>query len=90
MQKGGEKVGKNPTDSGEPGSRCHLVPDRKGISLAIVLSALNVPDSKVFKELHEPSEPINKYPKGRPRKHSVKLHAAKASWTRFWEATQGV
>src|SRR3712207_58957 len=50
-QKGGEKVGKNPTDRGKPGSKRHLVSDRKGVPLAVVLSAANVHDSKVLEDV---------------------------------------
>jgi hypothetical protein len=59
-QKGGEKVGKNPTDRGKPGSKRHLVCDRKGVLLAVVLSAANVHDSKVFEDVVDAIEPIRR------------------------------
>ncbi|CAA9484350.1 MAG: Mobile element protein, partial [uncultured Rubrobacteraceae bacterium] len=34
-KKGGERVGKNPTDRGKPGSKRHLVSDRRGVPLAV-------------------------------------------------------
>jgi transposase len=76
-QKGGEKVGKNPTDRGKPGSKRHLVSDRGGVPLAVVLSAANVHDSKVFEELVDAIEPIKRSGRGRPRKRPEKLHAGK-------------
>ena len=78
-QKGGEKVGKNPTDRGKPGSKRHLVSDRGGVPLAVVLTAANVHDSKVFEELVDGIEPIKRPTgnPGRPRKRPAKLHADK-------------
>jgi transposase len=77
-QKGGEKVGKNPTDRGKPGSKRHLVSDRKGVPLAVVLTGANVHDSNVFEELVDAIEPIKRPGRGRPRKRPRKLHADKA------------
>jgi transposase len=76
-QKGGEAVGSNPTDRGKPGSKYHLLTDRNGIPLAVVLTAANVHDSKAFEELVDAVGPI-KCPLGRPRKRPEKLHADKA------------
>jgi transposase len=76
-QKGGEAVGPNPIDRGKPGSKHHLLTDRNGVPLAVVLTAANVHDSKVFEELVDAVEPI-KCPLGRPRKRPEKLHADKA------------
>jgi transposase len=76
-QKGGAKTGANPTDKGKKGTKRHLVSDRRGIPLAVVLSAANVHDSMVFEELIDAVEPI-KRPRGRPRKRPEKLHADKA------------
>jgi transposase len=76
-QKGGTKTGKNPTDKGKAGSKRHLVSDRNGIPLCVMLTAANVHDSMVFEELIDAIEPI-KRPRGRPRKRPEKLHADKA------------
>jgi hypothetical protein len=77
-QKGGTKTGKNPTDKGKAGSKCHLVWDQRGVLLCVMLTAANVHDSMVFKELIDAIiEPI-KRPRGRPRKRPNKLHADKA------------
>jgi len=76
-KKGGQKIGKNPTDRGKPGSKRHIVSDRGAIPLAIVLTAANVHDSKVFEEVVDAIEPIKRPGRGRPRKRPQKLHADK-------------
>jgi transposase len=78
-EKGGEKVGKSPTDRGKPGSKRHVVSDRGGVPLAVVLSAANVHDSKVFEEIVDEIELIKRQAgkPGRPRKRPAKLHADK-------------
>jgi transposase len=76
-EKGGEKTGKNPTDKGKAGSKRHVVVDRGGIPLCVMLTAANTHDSTVFEELVDAIEPI-KRPRGRPRKRPKKLHADEA------------
>jgi len=46
--KGGEAVGRNPTDRGKQGSKRHIVADGDGVPLTIALTAANVHDSKMF------------------------------------------
>jgi len=78
-QKGGQRTGPNPTDKGKAGSKRHVVSDRGGIPLAVVLTAANVHDSKVLEEAVDAIEPI-KRPRGRPgrpRRRPKKLHADK-------------
>lgn len=75
-KKGGEKTGPNPTDKGKPGSKHHLLVDRKGIPLTLLLTAANVHDSKVLEELLD-SVPAIPGPRGRPRFRPDKLHADK-------------
>ena len=41
---GGTKTGKNPTDRAKLGSKRHVLVDRRGVPLAVTLSAANVPD----------------------------------------------
>jgi len=79
-QKGGAKTGANPTDKGKAGSKRHVVSDRGGIPLAVVLTAANVHDSKVLEEAVDAIEPIKRPlgKPGRPRKRPKKLHADKA------------
>ncbi len=77
-QKGGAKTGPNPTDKGKPGTKRHIVVDRAGIPLAAMITAANMHDSMVFKELIDAMEPIKRPGRGRPRKRPEKLHADKA------------
>jgi Transposase DDE domain len=58
----------------EWGTKRHLVVDRRGIPLSMMLTAANVHDSMVFEELLDSIRPI-KRPRGRPRKRPEKLHA---------------
>lgn len=75
-EKGGEKTGPNPTDKGKPGSKHHLLVDRKGVPLTVLLTAANVHDSKVLDDLLD-SVPAIPGPRGRPRFRPDKLHADK-------------
>lgn len=79
-QKGGEQTGPNPTDRGKPGTKYHLVVDRKGIPLAVRLSAANAHDSTQLLPLVDAIPPIigPRGKPGRPRKRPAKLHADKA------------
>jgi IS5 family transposase len=77
-QKGGPKTGANPTDKGKKGTKRHLVSDRKGVPLAVALTAANVHDSMVFEELIDALGPIKGPGRGRPSKRPEKLHADKA------------
>jgi transposase len=74
---GGDQVGPNPTDRGKPGSKRHLVVDRQGIPLAVLLSAANVHDSILLEEVIDRIPPVRQR-RGRPRFRPGKLHADKA------------
>jgi transposase len=74
---GGAATGPNPTDRGEPGSKRHLVVDRQGVPLAVLLTAANVHDSTVLEEALDAVPPVRQ-PRGRPRRRPKKLHADKA------------
>lgn len=74
--KGGAETGKNPTDRGKPGTKCHVVVDRQGVPLAVRLGA-NVHDSQMILNTADAIEPIRRL-RGRPRKRPKKLHADKA------------
>ena len=74
---GGAATGPNPTDRGKPGSKRHLVVDRRGIPLAVLLTAANVHDSVVLEEVLDRVPPVRQ-PRGRPRRRPRKLHADKA------------
>jgi hypothetical protein len=58
--------------------RGHLVSDRKGIPLAVVLTAANTHDSTAFEERVDAIEPVKRPGRGRSRKRPAKLHADKA------------
>ena len=74
----GRKTGKNPTDRGKPGSKRHLVSDKGGVPLAVVLTAANIhDDSTIFEEAVDATEPIKGPGGGRPRKRPEKLNADK-------------
>ena len=74
---GGAATGPNPTDRGKPGSKRHLVVDRQGIPLAVLLTAANVHDSTVLDEALDAVPPVRQ-PRGRPRRRPKKLHTDKA------------
>jgi transposase len=76
-QKGGECTGPNPTDRGKPGSKRHVLVDTSGVPLALLLSAANVHDSRLFGPLIDAVPPVRQCA-GRPRKRPAKLHADKA------------
>jgi transposase len=77
-EKGGsDEVGPNPTDRGKPGTKHHILVDRKGIPLAVEVSAANVPDAALLEPLLDDVPPIAQ-PIGAPRFRPEKLHADKA------------
>lgn len=75
-QKGGDVTGPNPTDRGRPGTKRHIVTDRRGIPLTVRLSGANVHDSKMLEPLLDAIPPIHGQ-RGRPRQRPGKLHADK-------------
>lgn len=76
-QKGGPATGPSPTDRGRPGTKRHVVTDRRGIPLAVRLSGANRHDSALFEQVLEAIPPIRR-PRGRPRTRPVKVPADKA------------
>jgi transposase len=54
----------------------HLLVDRSGVPLAVMLTGAQVHDSKVFEALVDSVEPV-KSSRGRPRRRPAKLHADK-------------
>jgi len=78
-KRGGELTGPNPTDRGKPGSKYHLLTDRRGIPLAVGLSAANTHDLVPLEPMVDAVPPIDGprgWP-GRPRKRPAKLHCDK-------------
>ncbi len=77
--RGGEQTGPNPTDRGKLGSKRHIVVDRNGIPLAVLLSPANVHDSRMVEAAVDAIPPL-RLPgrkRGRPRQRPTKLHADK-------------
>ena len=75
---GGDHTGPNPTDRGKAGTKRHVVVDRSGIPLAVLITAANVHDSKAFELLLGSIPPIRRSRAGRPRVRPQKVHADKA------------
>jgi transposase len=75
-QKGGQETGPNPTDRGKPGTKRHLIVDRRGIPLAALLTGANRRDSPLLIPLVE-AIPRIATPRGGRRKRPEKLHADK-------------
>jgi transposase len=76
-KKGGAKTGPNPTDRAKPGTKRHLITDRRGIPLAELTTAANVNETTVLEQLADAIPAIRGKP-GRPRQRPEKLHADKA------------
>jgi len=76
-KRGGLATGPNPTDRGRAGTKRHLPTDRKGISLAFLLTGANVHDSMPFEHLID-AIPAVAGKRGRPRQRPDKLHADKS------------
>ena len=76
-EKRGAATGPNPTDRGRPGTKRHLITDRRGIPLGFLLTGANVHDSTPFEALIDAVPPIPGK-RGRPRRRPNKLHADKA------------
>src|SRR5829696_7664495 len=75
--KRGEAAGPDPTNRGKPGTKRHLLVDRRGTPLAVCLTGANRHDSMVFETLIDAIPPIRRS-RGRPRERPDKLHADKA------------
>jgi len=76
-KKGGETTGPNSADRGKPGTKRHLVSDRTGIPLAVILSPANRHDSMLFEPLLD-AIPAIRRPHGGRRHRPDKAHADKA------------
>ncbi len=78
-QKGARRPARNRRLGATELYKRHLVSDRKGVPLAVVLTDANVHHSNVFEKLVDAIQPI-KYPsRGRPIKRPEKLHADKGT-----------
>ena len=74
--KKGGRHGPNPTDRGKPGTKRHMVTDRRGIPLAVRLTGANVHDSTVLAEILD-AIPEIRGKSHRPRHRPGKCHAGK-------------
>ncbi|WP_397245365.1 IS5 family transposase [Paracoccus mutanolyticus] len=74
--KKGATSGPNPTDRGRPGTKRHIITDRRGIPLTVRLSGANLHDSRMLEPLLDAIPPVQGK-RGRPRKRPGKLHADK-------------
>lgn len=79
---GGDHTGPSPTDRGRPGTKRHVIVDRAGVPLGVLMSGANVHDSRVFERLLEAIPPVRRSRAGRPRQRPDKVHADKAYDTR--------
>lgn len=70
-------TGPNPVDRGKPGSKIHVLYDRRGIPLTVLVSAANTHDAHLTVLLLDSIAPIRGR-RGRPRQRPGKLHADKA------------
>ena len=73
---GGDATGPNPTDRGKPGTKRHIMVDRAGTPLAVVLTGANRHDSMALTDVANAVHPVRQQ-RGRPRKRPAKLHADK-------------
>nr|WP_199774175.1 IS5 family transposase [Salinibacter altiplanensis] len=75
--KEGSTTGPDPVDRGKPGTKRHLVVDRRGTPRARHLTGANALGPAFFENLIDGIRPIRR-PRGRPRKRPAKLRANKA------------
>ena len=87
-----EQVGPNPTDRDRPGTKRHLVVDRRGVPLVSCLTPANRHDPTPFAVRVDAVPPIRRPAgqQGRPRKRPDKLHADKAYDFRFRRCRQAL
>ncbi|MEU3505778.1 IS5 family transposase, partial [Streptomyces hundungensis] len=72
--KGGDRVGPSPVDRARPGSKHHLIVDRRGIPLAVILTGGNRHDVTQLLPLLDAIPPIRGM-RGRPRRKPRRLYA---------------
>lgn len=74
---GGQDTGPDPTNRGKLGCKRHRVVDGHGTPLAVVASAANVHDSRMFEPALDAVQGIRNGRRGRPPGRPIKLHADK-------------
>lgn len=73
----GDFTGPDPTDRGKPGTKRHVVVDRQGLPLTLLLSGANTHDSMMLAALLDAVAALRTGKPGRPRRRPDKLHADK-------------
>lgn len=76
-QKGGQLTGPNPTDRGKRGSKYHLLVDRSGTPLNVIVSGANRHDSIFLEPMLDSMPAIKVGGRGHPRRRPIKLHGDK-------------
>jgi IS5 family transposase len=85
-------VGANPVDRGKPGSKIHLVCERRGLPLAAAVTAANVADVTMLQAMVGDIPPV-RTPSGRRRHRPSKLDADKgydSAGNRAWLRRRGI
>ena len=77
-KKGGDLTGPNPTDRGKRGTKYHLLVDKDGQPLNVVISGANRHDSMFIAPLLDTMPAVKIGGRGHPKRRPVKLHADKA------------
>lgn len=75
----GEATGPSPTDRGKAGTKYHVLCDRNGLPLHVVVTGANTHDSRMLAELLDTNAGVREQcgRPGRPRRRPEKLHADK-------------
>ena len=76
-QRGGSATGPNPKDRGKPGTKRHLVVDRRATPLGVTLSGANRHDSMMLAATLDAIPCMRRKGRGRPRRRPDRLHADK-------------
>ncbi|MGI4802906.1 MAG: IS5 family transposase [Janthinobacterium lividum] len=74
---GGSATDPNPTDCGKPGTKRHLVVDRRSTSLGVTLSGANRHNSMMLAATLDAIPGVRRKGRGRPRRRPDRLHADK-------------
>jgi transposase len=78
-KRGGEVTGPSPTDRGKAGTKYHVLCDRNGLPLNVLITGANTHDSRMLAPLLDTNPGVREQAgrPGRPRRRPEKLHADK-------------
>ncbi|MCO1660993.1 IS5 family transposase [Pseudonocardia humida] len=78
-KRGGEVTGPSPTDRGKAGTKYHVLCDRNGLPLNVLITGANTHDSRMLAPLLDTNPGVREQVgrPGRPRRRPQKLHADK-------------